>query len=101
MLRIIDGVKDSPWFGVNLDGGNFNTDDPYRDLARIAPYAINAQIKVMVTNNGKREVADFARIIGILKDAGYRGYIVLEYEEKDPMTEVPKYLDILRELLVR
>lgn len=101
MLRIIEGVKDSPWFGVNLDGGNFNTDDPYRDLARIAPYAINAQIKVMVTNNGKREVADFARIIEILKDAGYRGYIVLEYEEKDPHGEVPKYLDILRELLVR
>ena len=101
MLRIIDGVKDSPWFGVNLDGGNFNTDDPYRDLARIAPYTINAQIKVMVTNNGNREQADFARIIGILKDAGYRGYIVLEYEEKDPKAEVPKYLDILRELLVR
>jgi sugar phosphate isomerase/epimerase len=101
MLRIIDGVKDSPWFGVNLDGGNFNTDDPYRDLARIAPYTINAQIKVMVTNNGKREQADFARIIGILKDAGYRGYIVLEYEEEKPKEEVPKYLDILRELLVR
>lgn len=101
MLRIIDGVKDSPWFGVNLDGGNFNTDDPYRDLARIAPYAINAQIKVMVNSNGTREVADFPRIIGILKDAGYRGYIVLEYEEKDPKVEVPKYLDILRELLVR
>ncbi len=101
MLRIIDGVKDSPWFGVNLDGGNFNTDDPYRDLARIAPYTINAQIKVMVTNNGHREQADFARIIGILKDAGYRGYIVLEYEEDNPKEEVPKYLDILRELLVR
>ena len=101
MLRIIDGVKDSPWFGVNLDGGNFNTDDPYRDLARIAPYTINAQIKVMVTNNGNREQADFARIIGILKDAGYRGYIVLEYEEEQPKEEVPKYLDILRELLVR
>jgi sugar phosphate isomerase/epimerase len=89
MLRIIDGVKDSPWFGVN------------RDLARIAPYTINAQIKVMVTNNGNREQADFARIIGILKDAGYRGYIVLEYEEDNPKEEVPKYLDILRELLVR
>ncbi len=101
MLRIIDGVKDSPWFGVNLDGGNFNTDDPYRDLARIAPYTINAQIKVMVTNNGTREIADFPRIIGILKDAGYRGYIVLEYEEANPTDEVPKYLDILRELLVR
>lgn len=101
MMRIIDGVKDSPWFGVNLDGGNFNTDDPYRDLAVIAPYAINAQIKVMVRRNGVHEAADFPRIIGILKDAGYRGYIVLEYEEANPMEEIPRYLDTLRELLVR
>ncbi len=101
MMRIIDGVKDSPWFGVNLDGGNFATDDPYRDLAVIAPYAINAQIKVMVRPNGVKEDADYARIIGILKDAGYRGYIVLEYEEGDPMGEIPRHLDTLRELLVR
>ncbi len=101
MMRIIEGVNDSPWFGVNLDGGNFNTDDPYRDLAVIAPYAINAQIKVAIKKNGVKEEADFARIIGILKDANYRGYIVLEYEEADPMGEIPKYLDALRELLVR
>jgi sugar phosphate isomerase/epimerase len=101
MMRIIDGVEDSPWFGVNLDGGNFNTDDPYRDLAVIAPYAINAQIKVKVKNNGVKEEADFARVIGILKDANYRGYIVLEYEEADPLGEIPRYLDTLRELLVR
>lgn len=101
MLRIIDGVKDSPWFGVNLDSGNFHTDDPYRDLARIAPFAINAQIKVLIDQGGQKVVADFPRLIGILKDAGYRGYVVLEYEEENPKAEVPKYLDILRELLVR
>lgn len=101
MLRIIDGVKESPWFGVNFDSGNFNTDDPYRDLAVIAPYAINAQIKVKVRRNGVHEDTDFARVIGILKDAGYRGYIVLEYEEENPKDAVPRYIDTLRELLVR
>jgi len=101
MMRIIDGVKDSPWFGVNFDSGNFNTDDPYRDLAAIAPYAINAQIKVMTRRNGTKEDTDFARVIGILKDAGYRGYIVLEYEEENPKEAVPRYIDTLRELLVR
>ena len=35
----------------------------------------------------------FARIIDILKDAGYRGYIVLEYEEsQDPFKAIPTYL---------
>lgn len=101
MMRIIDGVKDSPWFGVNFDSGNFHTDDPYRDLAVIAPFAINAQIKVKIRRNGTKEEADFARIIGILKDANYRGYIVLEYEEANPKEEIPRYLDTLRELLVR
>lgn len=101
MMRIIDGVKDSPWFGVNFDSGNFNTDDPYRDLAVIAPYAINAQIKVKTRRNGTKEDTDFARVIGILKDAGYRGYIVLEYEEENPMEVVPRYIDTLRELLIR
>src|SRR5262245_4880418 len=37
MLKIISQVKESPWFGVNLDGGNFSTADPYGDLAPIAP----------------------------------------------------------------
>ena len=28
------------WLGVNLDTGNFRTADPYGDLAKLAPYAI-------------------------------------------------------------
>ena len=98
MMRIIDGVKDSAWFGVNLDGGNFRTDDPYRDLAVIAPYAINAQVKVKVSVNGKHEPADLGRVIKILRDADYRGYVVLEYEEKEPHKEIPMYAKKLRDL---
>lgn len=100
MLEIIKRVEPSPWFGVNFDGGNFATDDPYRDLAKIAPYTVNAQIKVSVKPNGKKERADFKRVIGILKDAGYRGYIVLEYEEDEPPREaIPALLDELREAI--
>lgn len=100
MLKIVKAVNPSPWFGVNFDGGNFRTDDPYRDLARIAPYAINAQVKVSVAPNGKKEPADLERVVGILRDAGYRGYVVLEYEEsKDPWGEIPKYIGRLKELI--
>lgn len=100
MLKIIAGVKDSPWFGVNFDGGNFRTDDPYRDLARIAPYAINAQLKVAVTRKGKKEDADMGRMIQILREAGYRGYIVLEYEEsEDPKKAIPGLIKKLRDLI--
>ena len=100
MLKIIEGVNDSSWFGVNFDSGNFRTDDPYRDLERIAPYAVNAQIKVAVTIDGEKQPADLKRIIDILKSANYRGYVALEYEEReDPFVHIPAYLKKLRELI--
>ena len=100
MLKIIGGVKSSPWFGVNFDSGNFRTDDPYRDLERIAPYAVNAQIKVAVQpDGGPKQPADLPRIVEILKKAGYRGYVALEFEEPHPFEEIPKYLQQLRELI--
>ncbi len=97
LLKLVHDVK-SPWFGVNLDTGNFNTPDPYGDLARLAPYAINVQVKVsMHPAGGKREPADFKRLAQILTDAGYRGYIVLEFEEPtDPVLECPRYINELR-----
>jgi sugar phosphate isomerase/epimerase len=95
MMKILSGVKDSPWFGVNLDGGNFRTEDPYRDMAEIAPYTINAQLKATI----KDQPADLARIIQILRDVNYRGYVVLEYEEEDPKTHIPGIIKRLRELI--
>jgi len=100
MLRIIEQVKDSPWFGVNFDGGNFRTADPYSDLAKIAPYAINAQLKTDLSPGGKKEEADLARVVRILADAGYRGYIVLEYEgSEDPKVAVPRHIETLRKVI--
>lgn len=99
LLKIVEGVAPSPWFGINFDSGNFHTDDPYADLARIAPYAINAQIKVEMSNAGKQEPTDMPRVVDILKAAGYRGYVTLEYEaEADPLTEIPKHLETIRTL---
>jgi sugar phosphate isomerase/epimerase len=97
MLAIVRGVK-SPWFGVNVDTGNFHTADVYGDLAKIAPYALNVQVKVMIQPAGKpSEPSDFKRLAHILRSAGYRGYIVLEFEESgDPRQECPKYLDQIR-----
>lgn len=102
LLRIVEGVKDSPWFGVNLDSGNFATEDPYADLEKIAPYAVNAQIKVMMRSpGGEKTPADFGRIIDILRGANYRGYVVLEYEESDAKGDIPGHIQKLRELIGR
>jgi len=101
-MTVIQGVK-SPWFGVTFDSGNFRSADPYADLARIAPYAVNAQIKVAMHPSGKgEEPTDFKRIIKILRDANYSGYVTLEYEAaEDPYKSIPKYIDQLQACIAR
>jgi sugar phosphate isomerase/epimerase len=97
MLKLVRAVQ-SPWFGVNLDTGNFHSDDIYGDLAKLAPYAVNVQVKVVIKPaGGKTQPTDFSRLADILKTSGYRGYVVLEYEEKgDPREECPRFADELR-----
>ncbi|MCP4175041.1 MAG: sugar phosphate isomerase/epimerase [Fuerstiella sp.] len=101
LLKIVDSVKSSPWFGVNFDSGNFRTDDPYRDLERIAPYAVNAQVKVMLHTADRKQAypADLSKVIRILQNASYRGYVALEFEERNPFEEIPKVLKQLRDLI--
>lgn len=97
IMNLVQAVQ-SPWFGVNLDSGNFQSSNPYDDLARLAPYAVNVQIKVsMRPAGGPKEPADLKRLAKMLRDSGYRGYIVLEYEEaEDPRQACPRYIEQLR-----
>lgn len=102
MLTMVRQVN-SPWFGVNMDSGNFHTADVYGDLEKIAPYALNVQVKVMIRPNGKDFVpTDFARVADILRKVGYRGYVVLELEnvKGDPRELCPKYLDEMQKVFV-
>jgi sugar phosphate isomerase/epimerase len=99
ILEIVRAVK-SPWLGINLDTANFRTDDPYSDLVKIAPYAVNVQLKGEVHPRGKSdEPANLPRLVKILRDANYQGYVALEYESKeDPWTAVPRLLKQMKEL---
>lgn len=97
LLRIARAIR-SPWFGVNLDTGNF-PDDPYEGIEKLAPHAIIVQAK---TYHGGGEWytldLDYKRIAGILRKAGYSGWISLEMEGKEPAeTAVPKSFAILKE----
>lgn len=99
MLKIVHAVK-SPWLGVNLDSGNFHVEDPYAELAKIAPYAVNAQVKASISRGSQHEPADFSRIVGILTDSGYTGWLALEYEDKeDPYQAIPRLVDQLRRIV--
>lgn len=103
LINMVKAAK-SPWAGINLDSGNFHTEDPYGDLAKIAPYAINVQLKMEMSPKGSKkgegQPADVPRLLKILRDANYQGWFTLEYEvAADPLGEVPKILEMLRPLL--
>ena len=103
--QLIGLVKtvDHPWFGVNLDSGNFKTEDPYVDLEKLAPYAVVTQFKseIQPKGQGKRR-ADYEKLFSILKKAKYSGYVVLEYEAaEEPMDSIPKELKLLRKSLLQ
>jgi sugar phosphate isomerase/epimerase len=102
LLEIVHAVK-SPWFGINLDTGNFHTDDPYADLAACAPYAVNVQVKAVIRRRGQKtdEPSDLKRVAKLLRDANYQGYVALEYEmPEDPWTTIPRLLEELRAAIV-
>ena len=49
---------------------------------------------------GPKEPADAARIVQLLRDGGYQGFITLEYEmATDPFAAVPEHLRRLRDLI--
>jgi len=100
VIKIIQEV-DSPWFGANLDTGNF-AGDWYRQMAEVAPYAVVVQLKVNVRSTvegGKNITADPEHIVRMLKNEGYRRYLALEYEEDAPYEDIPVWIDRLRECI--
>jgi sugar phosphate isomerase/epimerase len=69
----------SPWFGLNVDIGSLRmTSDPYREIARLAPHAYTWQVKELVYRNNVEERVDLRRVVGILHEVGYRGYVPIE-----------------------
>ena len=94
--RVVNAV-DSEWLQVTLDTGNF-LENPYARLAQLAPRTVLMQCKTYF--GGGRWYTldlDYARIASIMKKAGFKGYVSLEFEGKeDPLAAIPKSLQLLR-----
>lgn len=97
VIRIHDAIR-SPWLKVTLDTGNF-LEDGYRQMEQMAPHAVLVQAKTYFGGGEWYTLAiDNNRVDAILRKAGYKGYVSLEFEGKeDPESGVPKSLKILRE----
>ena len=100
-LELIRAVR-SDWFGLMVDIGSFRTADPYVEIAQTAPYAVTWQIKENLFVRGEERKTDLDRLMRIVRDSGYRGYLPLEtLGPGDPREKVPRFLAEVRAAMER
>jgi len=70
-----------PNCGTLPDFGNFRNYDRYKGTKELMPFAKGVSAKSHdFDENGNEIHSDFTRLIKIVLDAGYRGYVGIEYE---------------------
>ncbi|SDD87475.1 Tat (twin-arginine translocation) pathway signal sequence [Pricia antarctica] len=104
VLKVLDMVS-SDWLGAIVDTGYFLTDDPYSDIARVIPKAVNWQVKSLLSDRRGGPI-DLQKLVAIIRASHYRGYLPIEAlpilgkeEEFDAYTQVPELLGKLRKAL--
>lgn len=97
VLRIVQEV-DSPWLKVLADTGNF-PDRTYEQLEALASETILVSAKTYYGGGEWYSLdLDYERIAGIFRDAGFEGYVTLEFEgTAEPAASVRKSLTRLSE----
>lgn len=92
LMQAINGVNMEncgtlPDFGnFCISGGGLNSDcenkyDPYKGVEEMMPKAKAVSAKSYnFGEDGKETILDYQRLIGIVKEAGYTGFIGVEYE---------------------
>jgi L-ribulose-5-phosphate 3-epimerase len=107
MVALMKAVN-KPTFGTLPDFGNFPerggkyTIDVYDAIARLMPYAKGVSAKSYDFDDSGRETKlDYGRILKIVTDAGYHGFVGIEYEgerlgEPEGIKATKKLLESLR-----
>ena len=99
VIKIIKMVNHE-WFGLILDIGSYRKGDPYEQIKRTIPYAVNWQLKENMFVNGQQVKTDLNKVFKIIKDSGYRGFIPIETLGKgDPKEKVAVFLQEVRTVL--
>lgn len=81
----------SPWVGVNADSGNLPRDG-YRKFETLLPFATSIHLKTEISaEDGKKEKADWSRLLGMIARAGYRSHVGFEYEGDNADADVPRF----------
>jgi sugar phosphate isomerase/epimerase len=102
-LSLLERVG-SEWCGAIVDTGKYLSADPYADIAFMAPYAVNWQIKETPYGSADKPRTDLKKLFTIIRQSGYRGYVPIETlamgrKDYDPYDLVPKFLAQVREAM--
>lgn len=75
-IYILNKVN-SEYLGLVADTGSFLTSNPYSDIEKVIPYAVNWQLKDLLQSKQGGPI-DVARFTRLLVKANYRGYVPIE-----------------------
>lgn len=90
----------SPWFGLVLDIGSYSQKEPYAEIANNTQHAVSWQIKEKVNHFGKEEDVDLEKLMDIIKNSGYHGYLPIEtLGPGDPYEKVRLFLAKVRKTM--
>lgn len=95
---------DSEWCAALVDTGKYLTADPYADIALVAPYAVNWQIKETIGSTLESPRTDMKKLLTIIRKSGYRGFLPIETlsmrrKDYNPIDEVLRLHNELREAI--
>lgn len=104
-LELIKAVG-SEWCGPIVDTGYFKTPDPYVDIAKVAPHAVNWQVKQSVFGEDSEIPTDLIKLLKIVRKSGYAGYLPIETlspqgKPYDPFTVIPAFEAQLRDAIAK
>ena len=95
------GSINSPWLGLVVDTGNFIASDPYEEIRKSLPLAVNWQVKEKLLINGVQTPMDLKRLCSIIQSSNYRGNVPIEtLGMNDPLNEVPVFYDKVKKQLL-
>lgn len=100
LLQLISLV-DSPWCGAIVDTGYFRSNDPYKDMEKAAPYAVNWQVKQSPFGAASDVKLDLMKLLRIVRASHYSGYLPVETlsvrgKPYDPYEVVPPFVQELK-----
>lgn len=105
LIKLV-GLIDSPWCGAIVDTGYFRSPDPYVDMQKAAPYAVNWQVKQSAFGAASDVKLNLDRFLRIVRSSGYSGYLPIETlstpdKPYDPYQVVPPFVQELKAAIAR